>query len=446
VIRGLGEEQVTATSACLDVCSDLQEAIMSIAEGLLANPAVSLTGPSPQPAAAAEGPLDDFKAEGERALKALGYLTAAGVVGIVIFALSFGAWTSSVSIATVTIMISGASLVAGGLLGFLFGIPRAPQVNAAVEEQPVPGGTQSSARISTTGGGNPYRANTNLEEISDWLTKILVGVGLVQIGQLPGLLNEAAGGLKLALGNTDASGIFGVAAATYFLICGFLLSYLWTRVYLPRAFRWSDAFSTLTQQLSGFSLRAERDRQALEGIGRQLDLAEPESRNAVAELTAALKEATIPTRKLAFYQALHWREKNAGPNGNTEQIERTIPLWQALIAVDDERKYFRNQYELAMAYSLGDPPDWPKAEQTMTDAINTRNRQPVTGWREMELQRARFVIQQDEGFKAERASTPEQRKRIEDDLRVAEADPYASRAMSESPEVQRWRSLNGPTQ
>jgi hypothetical protein len=56
-----------------------------------------------------------------------------------------------------------------------------------------------------------YRPNTNLEQISDWLTKILVGVGLTQLAQVrsgAAVLSEA---LKPVLGNTQASGPFGVA-------------------------------------------------------------------------------------------------------------------------------------------------------------------------------------------------------------------------------------------
>jgi hypothetical protein len=29
-----------------------------------------------------------------------------------------------------------------------------------------------------------YRSNSNLEEISDWLTKILVGLGLIELGRI----------------------------------------------------------------------------------------------------------------------------------------------------------------------------------------------------------------------------------------------------------------------
>jgi hypothetical protein len=389
--------------------------------------------------------LDEFKLEGERALRTLLYLAIAGVIGIVVFSLRAGSWHDSVSVATVAIMIGGASLVVGGLLGFLFGIPRAPHINAEIDETSTTAGTVKSAAVSTTGGGNPYRANTNLEEISDWLTKILVGVGLTQIAQLPGVVKNASEGLRPALGSgvdDVAGGIFGVAASIYFLICGFLLSYLWTRVYLPRAFRWSDAFAALTKEVDRLSRQAELDQQALEAINRQLDPTTPLSQNSEAELTAALKEAGRDVKKLAFFQASNLRENNAGPDGNATLVAKTIPVWRALIALDGERKYYRNHYELAMALALSDPPNWAGAEQSMSSAIKVRDTVGADGWRIMELNRARFVIQQDEGFRAGRASSPEQRNRIERDLQAAQSETSLSSILSQSPELNRWRALN----
>src|SRR4051794_33887578 len=57
----------------------------------------------------------------------------------------------------------------GGLLGLLFGVPRTID--------PEGGERKGAARVS-------YGANTNLEQISDWLTKILVGLGLTQLGPI----------------------------------------------------------------------------------------------------------------------------------------------------------------------------------------------------------------------------------------------------------------------
>ena len=88
-----------------------------------------------------------------------------------------------------------------------------------------------------------YGPNTNLEQISDWLTKILVGVWLTQIGDS----REGLSGLQLSLApafgsdrEDPASGVFAVALALYFALSGFLYSYLWTRLNLRRALTQAD--------------------------------------------------------------------------------------------------------------------------------------------------------------------------------------------------------------
>src|SRR6266508_6277591 len=93
----------------------------------------------------------------------LPYLIAVPVAGLgAILVYAWGDW----DILAVAALVAGGAFVAGGLLGFLFGIPRSLA------------GPEGSVDGAAAGGA--YRPNTNLEQISDWLTKILVGVGLVQ--------------------------------------------------------------------------------------------------------------------------------------------------------------------------------------------------------------------------------------------------------------------------
>ncbi len=66
------------------------------------------------------------------------------------------------------LLVAATAMASGALLGFLFGIPRSLQAD----------------RDATREDSAPLSQNTNLEQISDWLTKILVGVGLVQFGAI----------------------------------------------------------------------------------------------------------------------------------------------------------------------------------------------------------------------------------------------------------------------
>jgi hypothetical protein len=112
--------------------------------------------------------------------------------------------------------IAAAAGFTGGLVGFLFGIPRAVQGSAP----------------ST--GVTDYQANTNLEQVSDWLTKILVGVGLVQIGRVIPALSKFAESMKAPLGGLDSSGAFGLGLTITYAALGFFYLYLWSRSLLAR--------------------------------------------------------------------------------------------------------------------------------------------------------------------------------------------------------------------
>jgi hypothetical protein len=126
-----------------------------------------------------------------------------------------------------TAVITGScSFLAGGLVGLLFGIPRSAALGAA-------GSTPTSR----------YQANSNLVEVSDWLTKIIVGVGLVQIGRLEPALSRLAANLKSPLGAQPSSAAFGMALVIANVLLGFLFFYLWSRSLLQRDLELSDGFA-----------------------------------------------------------------------------------------------------------------------------------------------------------------------------------------------------------
>jgi CheY-like chemotaxis protein len=140
-----------------------------------------------------------------------------------------------------------ASMCCGGLVGFLFGIPRVLQQDGAA---PVPAGAAGAAPAAGAPAGDraagTYRlqVNTNLEQISDWLTKIIVGVGLIELSRAPELLGRAsrfiAEGFTPAPGAAIAAHSFAAAIIVYFAAVGFLGGYLLTRVYLAGAFKRAD--------------------------------------------------------------------------------------------------------------------------------------------------------------------------------------------------------------
>lgn len=132
---------------------------------------------------------------------------------------------------------------AGFLLGFLFGIPKVSDSAKASAPGPGAGGGPSA-----TGGApkpSPYqlRVNTNLEEISDWLTKILVGATLTQLVKVPSKIGDAAKFMADGLG-APASTTFAASILVYFSCVGFFAGYVLTRMFFAGAFARSDLLST----------------------------------------------------------------------------------------------------------------------------------------------------------------------------------------------------------
>lgn len=143
-------------------------------------------------------------------------------------------------ITVAAMLISAASVGAGWLLGFLFGLPRSIE---KAEDRRLHG----------------YLSNTNLLDVSDWLTKIIVGISLVQIGNLPSALGRLGRSIAPMLGyspqrnpscaaavitSEGAIGGTGVAMCLSTLVIAFSAGYLFTRVILLRVLRQAEQDET----------------------------------------------------------------------------------------------------------------------------------------------------------------------------------------------------------
>jgi hypothetical protein len=160
------------------------------------------------------------------------YSLLALLVGLIFASLMAGFWAGSGILA----MVALACYVIGSGLGFLFSIPKSAQNSEGVQ------------KISGSNSTSIPRDNTNLEQISDWLVKILIGASLVQIGTIKSLFEHLAEKLSHCLLSAKAQA-FGILPPTgltdvycqpfclflilYFLALGFLTGYLITRLWLP---------------------------------------------------------------------------------------------------------------------------------------------------------------------------------------------------------------------
>ena len=154
------------------------------------------------------------------------------------------------------IILAAAAASLGGLLGFLFGIPRTLAPRTKEERDAA---TPATAIVSTTADTplTSQSVNTNLEDISDWLTKILIGAGLVELQRISESLQKLANHYQGDMGNSE---LVVLATVINFSVWGFFSGYLLTRLFLTGAFSDVNAFEAL-QSRAG---RLERENKELE--------------------------------------------------------------------------------------------------------------------------------------------------------------------------------------
>ena len=197
------------------------------------------------------------------------YVVVVAIPVASLVAILFYAWGDWDRLA-VAWLVAGGAFLAGGLLGFLFGIPR----------------SLAGARDAADAG--EYSPNTNLEQISDWLTKILVGVGLVQFTTLAQHAGELVDFLGPAFGGPPLGETFAGATLVIFSISGFLSLYLVTRISLPGAFAHADraARDAAAIKRTATVFLADAAREATGGGGGPVD------RKDIAQVVERASEAT----------------------------------------------------------------------------------------------------------------------------------------------------------
>ena len=157
---------------------------------------------------------------------------AIGCILILLYSLCF--WTSGqvLRILGVGVLVAGAALLSGFLLGFIFAIPRVgdQKGRAATAQSQGPQAPDSGAKHDSL----PF--NANLVEISDWLTKIIVGLGLVELKSAPAHLLKAATWIAQSFSSALAPGqpvvSFAGSVILYFSVVGLLAGYLLTILFL----------------------------------------------------------------------------------------------------------------------------------------------------------------------------------------------------------------------
>jgi len=125
-----------------------------------------------------------------------------------------------------------AAFAVGGLAGLVVGIPRFISSGALrrdVETGQVPALKAGQADQSQLSSVSP---SSNLAEISDWLTKLLLGAGLVELTRLGRPLGTLIDDVASGLGSASSSGkVFGAALLLTYVTLGFIDVYVITTLW-----------------------------------------------------------------------------------------------------------------------------------------------------------------------------------------------------------------------
>lgn len=372
-------------------------------------------------------------------------LLLVGIAAIAFFSVRADTWAMWGSQVALGVITAGAALLVGGLLGFLFGIPRTRGMGVGLRRSLAPqrGDGDRRAHVSSR-----YQPNTNLEQISDWLTKILVGVGLTQIARIQDGFTVLGAALSKGFGGNMGE-VFGLTLVVYFVICGFLYGYLWARLNLLTAFMgldldWfnkriydAEAVSRQAEELSrGVQRRLDDQAESLALVTRQLAATPEDPPIPQQDLNDAVARASGIVRVTIFDQAREQRSQSWNEPGSRSRVDCTIPVFRALVACDDKNHRYFGQ----LGFALKDQctPAWADAVTALTTAINLRPADERPIFRRYELCRAICLIHHAPDFDKRPCSDPSRQAQIVADLRIA----GELLGTTSAPEVETWLELN----
>ncbi len=115
--------------------------------------------------------------------------------------------------------------LSGGVIGILFGIPKVITGN--------PTGTPPSTAETQKIISRSLQENTNLSDISDWLTKIIIGASLVQLKEIPPYImrigRRMGAGMATNIQKVESASVFSVGLLLYATVLGFFIGYFVAR-------------------------------------------------------------------------------------------------------------------------------------------------------------------------------------------------------------------------
>lgn len=143
------------------------------------------------------------------------------IVGILTYSATMG--SNSFIIISLSVFIILSSFAIGFFTGTLFGMPKRNETN-----------------------GSNYSLNNSLIEISEWLTKIIVGISLVNLKKIPEYLEKLGQFIYENSGVASSSfKIYTISLIVFFTIFGLYLGYNYMRLVLSQKYKIADDFVVL---------------------------------------------------------------------------------------------------------------------------------------------------------------------------------------------------------
>ena len=231
------------------------------------------------------------------------------------------------------------------------------------------------------------------------------------------------------------------------------LKHYYTRYRSAEELKWlfSRQLDKLYGQNQGTSLeitattpQSQIDTIAISLVNRFLSDVDARTTVDVKKLSNAVTRASELTRHTIFLLAREVRANNWGRNKSL--MERSIPIFEALIAVDPHKHYYFGQ--LGYAYKDAAKPDWMAAKNQLDHAINLLGENDQQSWPYYLFNRAICLIKLDASYAESKPSDPATQKAILKDLRVAREGIYDYNKMLEQPynaDVRKWKQINNIT-
>jgi hypothetical protein len=221
------------------------------------------------------------------------------------------------------LLVSSAAGLVGAFLGFLFGMPRDLSGRPAPPRPPEDIGAKTATAANKAAAMESGRfawANNNLVEVSDWLTKIIVGIGLIEFRDIVPWVGEISTTAGAAAGFADlhAQATFGVSVILASFVYGFLLAYIYARTIIAVIF--AKAQNEVDDELRQKLRQVESEKAELADEKARLEVRETEGQR---RFEAVIKELPDNIRGPSAVLAALYGDP---PAGFTEAIAQARTL------------------------------------------------------------------------------------------------------------------------